>query len=168
MGALVFAVYNVTENTTPIVFILEPGAQIHWGGANFREEGNICNSGIISVQHIDENDAPYYSDAAGIASFIRGTAYTDEITDWGGVYTGKNGTIKYPYAYDSVSRPTAYVFGAGSNQFRVGDRCMLEAYIGLYGGGTFGFNNCNQETVPIYIYGRVETTTYGITLELMV
>ena len=161
LGAVVFAIYNVTDETTPIVFILEPGAQIHWGGANYRETGNICNSGIISVQHVNEDGDPYYSDASGIATFIRGTAYTDEITDWGG-YVGKNGTIEYPYAYDSIRRPTAYVFGAGTNEFRVGDRCMLEAYIGLYGGGCFGFNNCNEESKPIYIYGRVETTTYGI------
>jgi len=167
LGAVVFAVYNVTDQTTPIVFILEDGAKIYFGGANYRGVSSICNSGIISVLHVDENGDACYSDAATMASYIRGTSYTDEISDWGGGYVGKNGndsvTVEYPYCYDSVRRPTAYVFGTGNNVMRIGDRCTLEGYIGLYGSGsTFGFNNCNDEGLPIYIYGRLETDNYGI------
>ncbi len=167
LGAVVFAVYNVTDQTTPIVFVLEPNASLYFGGANDRDVSSICNSGIISVQHVDENGDACYSDAASMASYIRGTSYTDEISDWGGGYVGKNGnntlTVEYPYAYDGVRRPTAYLFGTGGNTLRIGDRCTLEAYVGLYGSGsTFGFNNCNSEGLPIYIYGRLETNNYGI------
>ncbi len=171
LGTLVFAVYNVSDDTTPIVFIMEPGARINFGGANYREEGNICNAGFISVQHVDADGNALYEgndNGASMASWIRSNAYTSELSDWGGgYYTQKLSnvtyTIEYPYAYDGVRRPTVYMFGAGNNILQIGDRNMIEAYIGLYGSGsTFGFNNCNQESVPIYIYGRIETNNYGI------
>ena len=169
LGAVVFAVYNVTDKTTPICFILEPGCQIYFGGANFRETGNICNCGFISVQHIDENKNAYYSDASTMASWIRNNSYTTELSAWGGGYKGKEGKdILYPYAYDGVARPTIYIFGSGGCSMSIGDRCMIEAYVGLYGAdsdgnkSTFGFTNCNLETDPIFIYGRVEANNYGI------
>lgn len=164
LGTLVFAVYNVKTNPSPVVFILEQGADIVWSGANYRETSCIASAGFISVQHVKSDGTKYYTNASTIGSFIRGTAYTDELSDWGGNYYKSNGTTKitYPYAYDSYNRPACYVFGVGGNEFSIGDHCMFEAYIGLYGSGSkFAARNDIDNNLPLFIYGRIEAAGFS-------
>ena len=168
LGTVVFAVYNVNKNNpAPVVFIMEPGAKITLSAADYRNTSVICSAGFISVQHVkDLTGTVYYDDADSIGSWIRGTAYTEELYDWGGGYHNEeiNATIKYPYAYDGNRRPAAYIFGSGSNEFKLGDHCIVEAYIGLYGTGSkFGGRGDIDKNIPTFVYGRIEAAGFQST-----
>lgn len=165
LGMVVFAVYNVTKtNPTPVVFILEPNAHIEFSESQYNNTNCICSAGFISVQHVDSSNAAYYTDAATMGAWIRGTAYTTELSEWGGNYKTSDNTtvIKYPYAYDSNRRPAAYIFGTGNDTIQVGDHTMIEGYIGLYGtGSAFAARNDMSNTQPLFIYGRIEAKHFS-------
>lgn len=164
LGMVVFAVYNVTKaNPTPVVFILEPGAHIEFSESQYFKTYCIASCGFISVQHVNATGGAYYSDADTMGAWIRGTAYTDELSEWGGNYKTSDGTttIKYPYAYDSNRRPAAYIFGTSNNTVQVGDHTMIEAYMGLYGtGSAFAARSDMDNNHPVFIYGRIEAKTF--------
>lgn len=165
LGRLVFAVYNTSKAKTaaPVVFIMEPGAEIEFCESQYGGTSFVCSSGFVSVQHVDSTGAGLYDNSSGAAmgSYIRNTAIGDELTDWGAGWKGRNNsTITYPYAYDGVAQPCIFVYGTNGNSIRTGPNAMLEAYIGLYGNTSrFWFSNDSDE--PVYLYGRIEAKNYG-------
>lgn len=168
LGHLVFAVYNTSKAKTaaPVVFILEPHADVRFSESQFHGDNKICSAGFVSVQHIkpfNGTEVGLYDNtsATAIGGYIRDTAIGEELTDWGAGWQGRNGdTITYPHAYDGVAQPCIYVFGTEDDSIRTGDNVMLEAYIGLYGSkSTFWF--AADANYPIYLYGRIEAQNYG-------
>jgi len=154
----VFAVYNVQSSPKPVVFILEDGAQLHFSGANFRKTNCLCSCGFISVNR-------GFTSAAALAKYIKDTSSTGEDIVWDEKYKDKDDkSISYSKYYDGIAKPSIYVLGYGSDgsttDFRVGDSCTLEAYIGLYGPGA-QFSQRNDIASRISIYGRIEASTFA-------
>ena len=151
---LVFAVYNVAAaNPPPVFFILEPGAKLHFSGANYRQTNYLCTAGFISISRNKTS-------ASGIASYIQGTALSSEEIVWSTEHKKQdNSQIKYSKFYDGIQKPCIYVIGTGSNQFDIGDCMTIEAYVGLYGNSTLDLVSGLNSKVPIY--GRIEANNYG-------
>ncbi|MBR4431310.1 MAG: hypothetical protein IKS75_08450 [Clostridiales bacterium] len=149
---LVFALYNVQSNQTPIMFILEPGAKLEFSGANFRKTDRLCSSGFICINRGITN-------AADLGKYIRDKAAGYEDIVWSTQHTGKNGAqLTYSKYYDGIVKPSFYIFGTSGNDFKVGDSCIFEAYIGLYGGSYF--KQRNDIASKIAIYGRIEADAF--------
>ena len=148
----VFALYNVQADQTPIMFILEPGAKLEFSGANFRKTDRLCSSGFICINRGCSN-------ATDIGKYIRDKAAGSEDIVWSTSHTGKNGAqLTYSKYYDGIVKPSFYIFGTGSNDFKVGDSCIFEAYIGLYGNSYF--KQRNDIASKVAIYGRIEADAF--------
>ncbi len=171
-----FVIYNVDGDYTPTIFILESGANVHFGGADTRDTGALCNAGIISVNRDNDNnpdnDDTTTKTGAQIASYIKngprvcartdsGSTYnTNEVKQWSADHKNLAGSvIQYSKYYDGVKQPAAYIFGRGTSGVYVNSSAICEAYIGLYEGGTFGGDtNMLDNNGPTYLYGRVEAS----------
>ena len=153
----VFAVYNVQSDQVPVVFILEDGAKLEFSNANFRTNSHLCTAGFICLDRGAKS-------AGDIANYIRSTPRADiedggEEKIWSTEHTTKDGAqIKYSKYYDGKVKPSIYIFGTGNNEFKVGDSCTFEAYIGLYEGSYF--MQRNDIASKINIYGRIETDSF--------
>lgn len=164
---LVFAVYNVSSEPTPVVFILEPGAKLLFNNdAQYRTSNCLAGAGFISVSRGK-------SSAADIANYVRNTkrctliASGGEEKVWSSEHkmtASKGGAqITYSQFYDGVAKPCIFVYGTGANTFTIGDSCTFEAYIGLYGGSKLTKNSglSNETGYKINIYGRIEADKFA-------
>lgn len=161
MACVVFAIYNPTP-TEPVVFILEPGAHVNWGGytQDLADTSCLCTSGIISIDRNYEEDESVplaYRKAKAIGDYIHTTKMDTEI---GSVTDNKD---KFSAYYDGVVKPSAYLFGSSSSGADAAKtyiewgnvNSIFEAYIGMYG--------ANSSVVSVdgnynfWIYGRIET-----------
>ena len=178
--SLIIAVYNVTDAKS-VFCILEPETSISLSCCNNRDCGKaLCIAGFLSVKR-DECGT-----ASALAKYIKGgcngrmgghlTGGPDgECQSWqrpdGTNYVYykdgvEKGDIKYSKYYDSIRKPSMFIFGQGIN-FRANSGSVLEAYCGLYKdpdtktlsvfGGTEGHLD---GSFPCYIYGRVECNTF--------
>ena len=161
INKLVFAVYNVSADPAPVVFILEPGAKLSFSeNANSKTVDALCSVGFISVKR------PDCTSASAIASVVRDT-HRSTLASAGGdekVWDTNHKTsggeqITYSQYYDGVNKPCIFVYGTGSNVFKVGSAGTYEAYIGLYGGSNFEKHNYMSDKV--YIYGRIEADKFA-------
>lgn len=153
LNNIVFAMYNVQANQTPVMFILEPGAHIQLTtGSNFRKSDRLCSSGFICINR-------GYTNAADLANYIRTATANSEDKVWSTSHTGKDGAqIKYSKYYDGIVKPSFYIFGTSNTSLTVGDSVILEAYIGLYGNSYF--KQRNDIDSRIAIYGRIEANAF--------
>jgi len=176
LWSVCFVIYNVDDEYTPTIFILEEGAELHFGGANTRDTGALCSSGIISINRDVDNDPSNDNNATKnanqIASYIlngprvcvrtdSGSTYnTNEAKTWSTSHKNlANNVIQYSKYYDGKKQPAAYVFGRGTSGVYVNSSAICEAYIGLYEGGVFGGDvNMLENKAPTYLYGRVEAS----------
>ncbi len=149
----VFAMYNVQSNQSPVMFILEPGATLNCTtSSNFRKSNRLCSSGFICINR-------GFSNADDLAKYIRDSAANSEDITWSTTHKGKDGNqIQYSKYYDGIVKPSFYIFGTGNNSLKVGDSCIFEAYIGLYGNSYF--KQRNDIDSKIAIYGRIEANAF--------
>lgn len=153
----VFAIYN-PNNTEPVVFVLEPGANVVWGASD-QKWGNmsaLCSVGIISIDR-NVSGTTREEKALAMGEYVQTTTMS---TENGGASEGDK--FGYSSFYDGKVRPSAYVFGssfATSTNPTVfswgGVNTIFEAYIGLY--GEKSYMHTEQGTKPVWFYGRVET-----------
>ncbi len=149
----VFALYSVQNDPAPVLFIMEPGAKIEFSGANYRKTDRLCSSGFISIGRGK-------SSASAIGKYIQDSTANSEDKVWSNTHKDKDGNqLAYSSYYDGIVKPSIYIFGTGSNKFKVGDSCTFEAYIGLYGTSTFEQRNDIDSRVAIY--GRIEADTFA-------
>ena len=168
----VFAVYNVDEEDTDkhsAIFVLEDGAKLLLGGTTADQASQntsdvLCSSGFLSV--------PRANSAAALSSYINGKNCGGEgvahkrtaTTNWN--YKKDNGTdgddILYNVHYDGKTRPAMFIYGVNNNEFKITFGTILEAYIGIYGNGSFGVQEGTKkgtgEIIPIY--GRIEAAYF--------
>ena len=161
MACVVFAIYNPTTSE-PVVFILEPGAHVNWGGYtnDLADTNCLCTSGIISIDRtydVDESVPMAYRKAKALGDYIHTTKMDTEIGD---VTDTK---YKFSAYYDGVVKPCAYLFGSSSNATGAAQtyiewgnvNSIFEAYIGMYGkNSTIKSRDGNFQ---FWIYGRIET-----------
>ena len=153
LTCVVFAIYN-PSNLEPVIFILEPGAKVNWGGADnkWANTSALCTAGIISIDRgiTGSNSA---EKAAAIGSYVQGTTMSTESE---GVTTGK---FAYSKFYDGKVKPSAYLFGScsGSDTYIEygATNTIFEAYIGMYGDKSYVCTHDGNN--PVWIYGRIET-----------
>ncbi len=159
INKLVFAVYNVKDTPAPVVFILEPGANLVFSmNANSESVDALCSVGFVSVKR-------GATSASQIAKTVRDT-HRNALEDAGGeckiwstdFKTTGNEQITYSKYYDGIKKPCIYVYGTGNNSFKVGGGSTFEAYIGLYGNSSF--EKCDYMSNMVYIYGRIEANTF--------
>ncbi len=157
LNLCVFALYNVQSDPAPVVFVMEPGAEINMSGPNYRNDDKcICATGFLSMNRSKTS-------ANAIGSYVQTKSVASEAKVWSDAYKDEgNNAISYSEYYDSKAKPSIYIFGTGSNKFIVGDCCTFEAYIGLYEGSTFGARNDIDNNKPVYIYGRVEANKFDM------
>ncbi len=149
LNCCVFAIYN-PSNLEPVVFILEPGAKVNWGGTDnkWADTSALCTTGIISI---DRN----LTTAKALGEYIQGTTMDTEI---GSVTDTK---YKFSSYYDSVVKPSAYLFGSsfssGSDTYVEwgATNSIFETYIGLYGENSYV--KTQNGNYNVWIYGRIET-----------
>lgn len=146
LNCCVFAIYN-PSNLEPVIFVLEPGAKVNWGGTDnkWADTSALCTTGIISIDRGLKN-------AAEIGSYIQGTTMDTEID-------GATGELAYSKFYDNKVKPSAYLFGSSSGSSTYlewgATNSIFEAYIGMYGEDTcLKTQNGNYN---VWIYGRIET-----------
>ena len=156
LNLCVFAVYNVQNDPAPVVFILEPQAQLNFSGPNYRNySSSLCASGFISISRGKNS-------ASGIGGYVQNTPLTNEMKEWDPSKKIGSNAIKYSSYYDSIAKPSIYIFGTGSNKFVTGDCCTFEAYVGLYENSVFGARNDIDNSLPLQIYGRIEANKFDM------
>ena len=160
LNCCVFAIYN-PSNLEPVVFILEPGAHVAWGGTSdqkWASKSSLCSTGIISIDR-GITGADRAEKALAIGEYIQKTNYTAET----GGLTPKD---KYAYStfYDGKVKPSAYLFGSsfstGTTETYIewgAVNTIFEAYIGMYGKNSYVATHNGDLSTPIWIYGRIET-----------
>lgn len=177
---VVFAMYNVSESTIPPIFVLEDGAEVYLGGTtedthHQDTNGGFCSSGFLSMNR-------GITSAAALKTYIQGKKFNAKTTDGGEAvahvkkvgstsneywcYKKDNGTdgdpIYYSKYYDGVHRPNLYVFGVSGNTLRVSFGTIIEGYIGIFGGGSFGVSNTKKDNGKIIpIYGRIMASKFA-------
>lgn len=176
---VVFAMYNVSESTIPPIFVLEDGAEVYLGGTTEDTHHQDTNAGFCSSGFLSMNRG--INSAAALKTYIHGKKFNAKATDGGEAvahvkkvgstsneywsYKKDNGTdgdpIYYSKFYDGVHRPNLYVFGVSSNTFRVSFGTIIEGYIGIFGGGSFGIMNTKKDNGKIIpIYGRIMASKF--------
>ena len=160
MACLVFAIYN-PDTSEPVVFILEPGAHVNWGGYtnDLADTSSLCTSGIISIDRTYDVDDSYgdYKEAQAIGDYIHSTTMDSEIGDV------TDDQYKFSAYYDGVVKPCAYLFGSSSNASGAAQtyiewgnvNSIFEAYIGMYGANSTV--KSRDGNYKFWIYGRIET-----------
>ena len=176
--SLVIAVYNVSESKS-VFTIFEPGVKLSLSCCNNRDCGQaLCIAGFLSVQR-DECGS-----ASSLAQYVKGGCKgrmgghlkggsDGECQSWqrpdGTNYKyykdgSEKGDIKYSKYYDSIRKPSMFIFGQGV-ELRANSGAVLEAYCGFYKNGktksVFGGSEGHLDgSYPCYIYGRVECDTF--------
>ena len=159
LDCVVFAVYGANNVAPqPAVFILESTASIKLTSDDqYAKTEYICSSGFISIARPGKNTP------ALIGEYIQKTASNKEDTNWNGAFGGITYSKYYKPEYDNVNhkdispKPAIYVFGVSGNTILLGNAVKVEAYMGLYSGGTLESpSNGNAVT---QIYGRLEADT---------
>ena len=175
---VVFAMYNVSETTIPPIFVMEEGAKIYLGGTTedtHHQDTNygFCSSGFLSMNR-------NITSASALKTYISSKKFNAKTTDGGEAiahvkktgttpeywcYKKDNGSdgdpIYYSKYYDGVHRPNLYVFGVSGNTFRVSFGTIIEGYIGIFGGGSFGIMNTKKDDGKIIpIYGRIMASQF--------
>lgn len=146
LNCCVFAIYN-PSNLEPVIFILEPGAKVNWGGTDnkWADTSALCTTGIISIDRGVKN-------AKELGSYIQNTTMETEID-------GAAGELAYSKFYDNKVKPSAYLFGSsnGSSTYLEwgATNSIFEAYIGMYGEDTC--LKTQNGNFNVWIYGRIET-----------
>ncbi len=164
LNNVVFAMYNVSDNTKDhsTIFVMEQDAKVFMSSCNFKlsdDSSVLCSSGFLSM--------PRSGSASAVKSYVQSTSYFDESKAWStNWYYGNekptaltsDKVIKYSQYYDSETRPAMFIYGVGGNTLKMGDSCILEAYIGMYGGSKFGVAEGTSTILPIY--GRIEVDSF--------
>ena len=176
--SLIIAVYNVQESKS-VFTLLEPGVKLSLSCCNNRDCGKaLCIAGFLSVQR-DECGS-----ASALAQYVKGGCNgrmgghlkggaDGECQSWqrpdGTNYKyfkdgAEKGDIKYSKYYDSIRKPSMFIFGQGV-ELRANSGSVLEAYCGFYKNGNtksvFGGTEGHLDgSFPCYIYGRVECDTF--------
>ena len=155
LACCVFAIYS-PSNTEPVVFVLEPGAKVLWGGDDqkWANTSALCSTGIISIdRNVSGNTNA--EKALAIGEYIQTTSMS---TEAGGL-TPPN-QFAYSTYYDSKVKPSSYVFGSSAENDTYIEFGMVntifEAYIGLYGDKTFARTYKGDASTPVWFYGRIE------------
>lgn len=152
LNCCVFAIYN-PSNLEPVIFILEPGAQVNWGGKDnkWANTSALCTSGIISIDR-GITGVGVENKAHAIGDYIQTTSMSTEA----GSATGK---FAYSTFYDGKVKPSAYLFGScvGTDTYidYGATNAIFEAYIGMY--GSKSYVSTHDGNNPVWIYGRIET-----------
>ena len=170
LNDLIFAVYNVTETTKPVIFILEPEAKLIFNNdakyANNNSSNWLCCGGIISVDrgydtaekllnHIKTHKQGYLAESGGAVQGGEEIVYSTSHVD------SNNKQIYMSEYHDGVKKPCVYVYGTSSTFFGMGVATMYEAYIGLYGSSACQKLPIGLGNKKITLYGRVETDTFS-------
>ncbi|MBR4556332.1 MAG: hypothetical protein IKO15_02525 [Clostridiales bacterium] len=154
LWSVVFVIYNVDDEYTPTIFVMEPNAKVHMGGSNSSGTPSLCSAGFITINRNtgDKSLEKYILDGP-IAS-----SNDAETQVWSSSFTNlDNNVIRYSKYYDGEKQPAAYIFGSGDScEFYAHSGAIIEAYIGLYDGGKFGGANEHLDDTLTYIYGRIE------------
>ncbi len=146
LNCCVFAIYN-PSNLEPVIFVLEPGAKVNWGGTDnkWADTSALCTTGIISIDR--DLGSP-----AEIGAYIQGTTMDTEID-------GGTDQFKFSKYYDSKVKPSAYLFGSSSGSDTYiewgATNAIFEAYIGMYGENSY--LKTHDGNYNVWIYGRIET-----------
>ena len=152
LNCCVFAIYN-PSNLEPVIFILEPGAQVNWGGKDnkWANTSALCTSGIISIDR-GITGAGVENKAHVIGDYIQTTTMSTETG-------GATGKFAYSTFYDGKVKPSAYLFGScvGTDTYidYGATNAIFEAYIGMY--GSKSYVSTHDGNNPVWIYGRIET-----------
>ena len=158
LNCVVFAVYNVTDSMSPVVVVLENGANLHFSeDSQWQLSGSLCSAGFLSLNR-------GFTSANGIANYVQTKARGYEDKEWEQAAKDSSGNIikaTYSSYYDSVARPNIFIFGTGNNKFCFGNDNIFEAYIGIYPAGTSstetsGFYSVGSNGAKVTIYGRME------------
>ncbi len=153
LNCCVFAIYN-PSNLEPVLFILEPGAHVNWGGTDnkWANPSSLCATGIISIDR-GVTPAEGETKAHKIGKYVQTTSMATEVN---------GGTDQYEFSefYDSVVKPSAYLFGSSTSSSETyvewgAVNSIFEAYIGLYGENSY--LKTQDGNYNVWIYGRIET-----------
>lgn len=144
-----FALYNVSDTMTPVVIIMEDGAEFVLAGDSSYQVGDsaLCSAGFISLNR-------GFTTAAGIGGYIHDHGHTSENVEWEQANGNK---VSYSSYYDGDVRPNIFIYGVKNNKVTFGNDNIIEAYIGLYDVSTSdsGFYSASNGA-HAYIYGRLE------------
>ena len=119
-----FALYNVSDTMTPVVIIMEDGAEFVLAGDSSYQVGDsaLCSAGFISLNR-------GFTTAAGIGGYIHDHGHTSENVEWEQANGNK---VSYSSYYDGDVRPNIFIYGVKNNKVTFGNDNIIEAYIGLY------------------------------------
>ena len=144
-----FALYNVSDTMSPVIIIMEDGAEFVLAGDSSYQVGTeaLCSAGFLSLNR-------GYTTAAGIGGYIHDHGTTYEDTDW---EQANGDTCTYSSYYDGNARPNIYIYGVKNNKITFGNDNIVEAYIGLYDGANdaTGFYSASNGA-HCRMYGRLE------------
>lgn len=144
-----FALYNVSDTMTPVIIIMEDGAEFVLAGDSSYQVGDdaLCSAGFISLNR-------GFTTAAGIGGYIQDHGHTSENVEWEQANGNK---VSYSKYYDGDARPNIFIYGVKNNKVTFGNDNIIEAYIGLYdvSTSTSGFYSASNGA-HAYIYGRLE------------
>ena len=155
LRGIVFAIYNASSSK-PVYFILESGARVQLSHNN-DGVNRICSAGFLSVPN--RKDCDTFDD---LVDYVQTKNYTVEShTVTNSEYKDHNGStvsVTYSEYYDNKVRPSMFIYGVGDNVICLGKSVTIEAYIGLYGGSSFGPIDGSGERQTIY--GRIECEAF--------
>lgn len=169
---VVFAMYNVSDNTKPPIFVLEENAKVYLGGQSADKQHEDTTNGFVSSGFLSVNRG--ITSANGLKDYINTKEFNAVGTTGESVAHVKvNGTtpeywsyknsannwgdpIIYSKYYDGINKPNLFIYGVKGNDFRVSFGTILEAYVGIFGGGSFGVSDTKKDNGKIIpIYGRI-------------
>ncbi|MBR3143261.1 MAG: hypothetical protein IKF09_08970 [Clostridiales bacterium] len=179
LNDLLFVVYNVTDTTKPVIFVLENNVHIETNTTADKakdEQKWLCFGGILSMNRdgfTASTDAEKTALAGTIKSYVMNTAGGT----WGGESGATQGGEEIVYStshvdfkdhqiymskyHDGEHKPCAYVYGTGNDFLGIGRGMMFEAYIGMYGNSIVQKLPMGTGAKKIVVYGRIETDGFG-------
>ena len=154
-----FGLYNVIfivdkpDKASPVLFLMEDGANINWpgDGSGTSTNGKTGGNGILAVEGRNFNSK------ADAYNFVKGiTANTARQFE--------NNSNNYSTRYDGKNEPCAMVLGMGHNKFCVDKNIIMEAFIGLfndsYGDNPKSYLSFRNNDAGV-MYGRIMTDGLG-------
>ena len=170
---VLFAMYNVSDTTVPPIFVLEDKAKVLLGGTSQDKQHEdttnpFASSGFLSMDRgctsagalknkICNKTFNALESAGGEACkhAKKVNATTNAVEEYWS-YKSTGSPLIYSKYYDGVNKPCIYIYGVSNNEFKISFGTILEGYVGIFGGGSFGVSETKKDGGKIIpIYGRI-------------